>query len=64
MTSRSFHLGARHSKILNIILLSGRSGKRLRPLSSDIRSKQFIKIFKKKDGTYESIICLWKTEEK
>ena len=30
-----------------IILLSGGSGKRLWPLSNDIRSKQFIKIFKK-----------------
>ena len=33
---------------MNIILLSGGSGKRLWPLSNDIRSKQFIKIFKKK----------------
>ena len=32
---------------MNIILLSGGSGKRLWPLSNDIRSKQFIKIFKK-----------------
>ena len=31
---------------MNIILLSGGSGKRLWPLSNDIRSKQFIKIFK------------------
>lgn len=38
---------------MNIILLSGGSGKRLWPLSNDIRSKQFIKIFKKEDGTYE-----------
>ena len=30
---------------MNIILLSGGSGKRLWPLSNDIRSKQFIKIF-------------------
>ena len=36
---------------MNIILLSGGSGKRLWPLSNDIRSKQFIKIFKKEDGT-------------
>lgn len=34
-------------KNMNIILLSGGSGKRLWPLSNDIRSKQFIKIFKK-----------------
>lgn len=37
-------------------LLSGGSGKRLWPLSNDIRSKQFIKIFKKEDGTYESMV--------
>lgn len=41
---------------VNIILLSGGSGKRLWPLSNDIRSKQFIKIFKKDDGTYESMV--------
>lgn len=46
---------------MNIILLSGGSGKRLWPLSNDIRSKQFIKIFKKPnsdtltDETYESM---------
>ena len=31
---------------MNIVLLSGGSGKRLWPLSNDVRSKQFIKIFK------------------
>lgn len=41
---------------MNIILLSGGSGKRLLPLSNDVRSRQFIKIFKKQDGTYESMI--------
>ena len=41
---------------MNIILLSGGSGRRLWPLSNDIRSKQFIKLFKKKDGTYESMV--------
>ena len=41
---------------LNIILLSGGSGKRLWPLSNDIRSKQFIKIFKKNDDEYESMV--------
>lgn len=41
---------------MNIILLSGGSGKRLWPLSNDVRSRQFIKIFKKQDGTYESMI--------
>lgn len=41
---------------MNIVLLSGGSGKRLWPLSNDIRSKQFIKIFKKEDGCYESMV--------
>ena len=41
---------------MNIVLLSGRSGKRLWPLSNDIRSKQFIKIFKGADGDYESML--------
>ncbi|KLU66117.1 mannose-1-phosphate guanylyltransferase RfbM [Desulfosporosinus acididurans] len=41
---------------MNIILLSGGSGKRLWPLSNDIRSKQFMKIFKTKDGEYESMV--------
>jgi len=41
---------------MNIILLSGGSGKRLWPLSNDIRSKQFIKIFKTDDGGYESMV--------
>ena len=41
---------------MNIVLLSGGSGKRLWPLSNDIRSKQFIKFFKKEDGSYESMV--------
>lgn len=41
---------------MNIILLSGGSGKRLWPLSNDIRSKQFIKIFKDSNGNYESMV--------
>lgn len=41
---------------MNIVLLSGGSGKRLWPLSNDIRSKQFIKIFKGADGDYESML--------
>lgn len=41
---------------MNIVLLSGGSGKRLWPLSNDIRSKQFIKIFKTEDGKYESMV--------
>lgn len=40
---------------MNIILLSGGSGKRLWPLSNDIRSKQFIKLFKTENG-YESMV--------
>ena len=40
---------------MNVILLSGGSGKRLWPLSNDVRSKQFIKLFK--DGeNYESMV--------
>ena len=41
---------------MNIILLSGGSGKRLWPLSNDVRSKQFIKLFKGTDGEYESMV--------
>lgn len=42
---------------MNIVLLSGGSGKRLWPLSNDVRSKQFIKIFKSGDGgAYESMV--------
>lgn len=41
---------------MNLILLSGGSGKRLWPLSNDVRSKQFIKLFQDKKGGYESMI--------
>lgn len=51
---------------MNLILLSGGSGKRLWPLSNDIRSKQFIKIFRRPphdipmgteySGDYESMV--------
>lgn len=41
---------------MNIILLSGGSGKRLWPLSNDVRSKQFIKIFKNEQGAYDSMV--------
>lgn len=41
---------------MQVILLSGGSGKRLWPLSNDIRSKQFIKIFKTGEGQYESMV--------
>ena len=40
---------------MNIILLSGGSGKRLWPLSNEVRSKQFIKLFKE-DDHYESMV--------
>lgn len=41
---------------MNIVLLSGGSGMRLWPLSNDVRSKQFIPIFKKEEGGYESMV--------
>lgn len=41
---------------MNIVLLSGGSGKRLWPLSNDVKSKQFIRFFKKDDGSYESML--------
>jgi mannose-1-phosphate guanylyltransferase len=45
---------------MNIVLLSGGSGKRLWPLSNDVRSKQFIKIFRKEHSdepdSYESMV--------
>ena len=41
---------------MQIVLLSGGSGKRLWPLSNDIRAKQFIKILKGADGQSESMV--------
>ena len=41
---------------MKIILLSGGSGKRLWPLSNDIRSKQFLKLLKNPEGEYESMV--------
>ena len=41
---------------MNVVLLSGGSGKRLWPLSDDIRSKQFLKLFKNDAGQYESMV--------
>ena len=41
---------------MHIVLLSGGSGKRLWPLSNEVRSKQFIKLFKGKNGEYESMV--------
>ena len=42
-------------EVVNIILLSGGSGKRLWPLSNEVRSKQFIKLFTNGD-TQESML--------
>ena len=41
---------------MNIVLLSGGSGKRLWPLSNDVRSKQFIRIFQDENGEYHSMV--------
>lgn len=41
---------------MNFILLSGGSGKRLWPLSNDVRSKQFLKVLKDEKGEYESMV--------
>ena len=41
---------------MNFVLLSGGSGKRLWPLSNDVRSKQFLKVLKNEKGEYESMV--------
>lgn len=41
---------------MNVILLSGGSGTRLWPLSNDVRSKQFLKIFRDENGHHESMV--------
>ena len=41
---------------MNIVILSGGSGKRLWPLSNEIRSKQFLKLFRNGEGKYGSMI--------
>lgn len=41
---------------MNIILLSGGSGKRLWPLSNDARSKQFLKLLSDDEGHAESMV--------
>ena len=41
---------------MNIILLSGGSGKRLWPLSNEVRSKQFLKVLRSPGGHHESMI--------
>jgi len=46
----------RNSVSMNIVLLSGGSGKRLWPLSNDTFSKQFLKLLKNDKGNYESMV--------
>ncbi|MDE7327742.1 MAG: cupin domain-containing protein [Lachnospiraceae bacterium] len=41
---------------MKIVLLSGGSGKRLWPLSNDIRSKQFLKVVRNEEGKKESML--------
>ncbi len=41
---------------MNVILLSGGSGKRLWPLSNDVRSKQFLKLLRDENGQYQSML--------
>lgn len=41
---------------MQLVLLSGGSGKRLWPLSNNVRSKQFLPLLEKEDGTMESMV--------
>ena len=41
---------------MRIILLSGGSGKRLWPLSNEVRSKQFLKVVQNEDGSIDSMV--------
>ncbi len=41
---------------MNLVLLSGGSGRRLWPLSNDVRSKQFLPLLQKENGEYESMV--------
>lgn len=41
---------------MNYVLLSGGSGKRLWPLSNEVRSKQFLKILRDENGVQESMV--------
>ena len=41
---------------MQIVLLSGGSGKRLWPLSNNARSKQFLPLLDKEDGSMESMV--------
>ncbi|MCG6197553.1 mannose-1-phosphate guanylyltransferase, partial [Anoxybacillus sp. LAT_38] len=46
---------------MKLILLSGGSGKRLWPLSNDVRSKQFLKMLRNPNGELESMVQrLWR----
>ncbi|MDG5787884.1 sugar phosphate nucleotidyltransferase [Evansella sp. AB-P1] len=46
---------------MELILLSGGSGKRLWPLSNDARSKQFLRLLENKEGILESMVQrVWK----
>lgn len=56
VTGRGTGYERKKKSSMNIILLSGGSGKRLWPLSNDVRSKQFIKLFKDDSGNYESMV--------
>ena len=42
--------------IMQIVLLSGGSGKRLWPLSNDVRSKQFLKLLTDENGNRQSMV--------
>ena len=41
---------------MKIVLLSGGSGKRLWPLSNEVRSKQFLKLLCDREGAHESMV--------
>lgn len=41
---------------MQLVLLSGGSGKRLWPLSNNVRSKQFLPLLEREDGTMESMV--------
>ncbi|MFC4100408.1 sugar phosphate nucleotidyltransferase [Paenibacillus xanthanilyticus] len=41
---------------MRLVLLSGGSGKRLWPISSDARSKQFLKVLEREDGIKQSMV--------
>lgn len=44
---------------MNIVLLSGGSGKRLWPLSNDARSKQFLKVLEGEQGVESMVQRVW-----